>query len=76
MALLRGGVRVHVTKCHKGEGGLSQKFEPKFCLSGEDFDEDTPIIILKCGHFSEKEALLEWIKIANICPFCRVNLGF
>ena len=53
-----------------------KRFEPKFCLSGEDFHEDTPIIILKCGHFSEKEALLEWIEIANKCPFCRVNLNF
>jgi hypothetical protein len=53
-----------------------KRFEPKYCLSGEEFHENIPIIILKCGHFSEKEALLEWIEIANICPFCRVNLGF
>jgi hypothetical protein len=53
-----------------------KRFEPKYCLSGDEFNENMRIIILGCGHFSEKEALLEWIKIANICPFCRVNLGF
>ena len=51
-----------------------KRFEPKYCLSGEEFHENMLVIILRCGHFSEKEELLEWIAIRYICPFCRETL--
>jgi hypothetical protein len=53
------------------------KFDTDSCpISGEEFKKDMPIIILKCGHVFKKESLLEWIKIRNICPYCRKYLGF
>jgi hypothetical protein len=51
-----------------------KRFEPKYSLSGEEFHENMLVIILSCGHFSEKEELLEWIAIKYICPFCRETL--
>jgi hypothetical protein len=53
------------------------KFDADSCpISGEEFKKDMPIIILKCGHVFKKESLLEWIKIRNICPYCRKYIGF
>jgi hypothetical protein len=51
-----------------------KRFEPKYSLSGEEFHENMLVMILGCGHFSEKEELLEWIAIRYICPFCRETL--
>jgi hypothetical protein len=51
-----------------------KRFEPKYCLSGDEFHENMLVMILRCGHFSEKEELLEWIAIRYICPFCRETL--
>jgi hypothetical protein len=53
------------------------KFDADCCpISGEEFHKDMVVVILKCGHVFKKESLLEWIKIRNICPYCRKNLGF
>jgi hypothetical protein len=52
-------------------------FEQQHCaISGDEFLERMPIILLKCKHFFKKDSLIEWVKIRNICPICRENLGF
>lgn len=52
-----------------------KRFEQQHCaISGEQFQETMPIILLKCGHFFKKDSLLEWIAIRYICPFCRETL--
>jgi len=53
--------------------------EKQFCeehcsISGEDFEEIMPIILLKCGHFFKRDSLLDWLKIRRVCPLCRKNI--
>jgi hypothetical protein len=53
------------------------RFEQEHCsISGDEFEETMPIILLKCGHFFKRESLLDWLKIKSICPLCKIDLLF
>ena len=41
------------------------------CLSNFD---DKDVKILKCNHFFHNECIIEWLKVKEICPNCKVNL--
>jgi hypothetical protein len=56
---------------------IEKRFADEHCaISGDEFYEKMSIILLKCGHFFKRDSLLEWIKIRNICPFCKEKIGF
>jgi hypothetical protein len=40
-------------------------------ITYDEFNDNSIIILLKCGHFFMKKAFDSWSKIHNICPLCR-----
>jgi len=36
---------------------------------------DDPIIVTKCGHTFQKEALEAWLKKKKTCPLCLIEIG-
>ena len=43
-------------------------------ISFEEFQEDSDIVVLPCGHAYLEEAFHQWILKRKICPTCRVEL--
>jgi hypothetical protein len=43
-------------------------------ISLEEFQEDSDIVVLPCGHAYFEESFNMWISRQNICPSCRVKL--
>jgi len=43
-------------------------------ISLEEFQEDSDIVVLPCGHAYFEEAFHEWFSRQKICPTCRVEL--
>jgi hypothetical protein len=53
----------------------SLRFEITECgITLEKFEDDSNIVILRCGHAFLKEALEEWMKRQLICPFCKQRI--
>ena len=40
-------------------------------ISHEEFNDNSEVVILQCGHVLSLESLNEWIKIQKNCPLCR-----
>ena len=43
-------------------------------ISLEEFQDDSDIVVLPCGHAYFEEAFHEWFSRQNICPTCKVAL--
>ena len=43
-------------------------------ISLEEFQDDSDIVVLPCGHAYFEEAFNMWISRQNICPTCKVDL--
>ena len=51
------------------------RFEAKKCLiSMEDFEDDSDVIVLSCGHVFLLEHLQQWLGIRKFCPTCRQKI--
>ena len=54
----------------------SIRFEKIECgISLEEFEDDSNIVILRCGHAFLEEALQEWAKRQRICPACKQKIS-
>ncbi len=42
------------------------------CLSNFDGKD---IKILKCNHYFHNDCIVEWLKVKQLCPNCKVNLN-
>jgi len=42
------------------------------CL--EQYDKERSIITMDCGHSFDEPCLINWLKIKNTCPLCRVQM--
>ena len=48
------------------------RFEMDKCMiSFEEFEDDSEVIVLQCGHVFLLEPLQQWITIQKICPTCK-----
>jgi hypothetical protein len=54
-------------KFEQGKGGICG-------ISLEEFQEDSDIVVLPCGHAYIEEAFNEWISKRKICPTCKAEL--
>ena len=53
----------------------SLKFEKVECgISLEEFEDDSNIVILRCGHAFLEDSLQEWTKRQRICPACKQRI--
>ena len=53
----------------------SLKFEKVECgISLEEFEDDSNIVILRCGHAFLEESFHEWTKRQRICPACKQRI--
>jgi len=43
-------------------------------ISLEEFEEDSDIVVLQCGHPYFEELLHDWVSRNRICPTCRIKL--
>jgi hypothetical protein len=51
------------------------KYKTDKCMvTHENFDDDSEIVVLNCGHVLSIEALNQLIKIQKICPLCRQGI--
>jgi hypothetical protein len=51
------------------------RFEKVECgISLEEFEENSNIVILRCGHAFLEEAFQEWTKRQQICPACKQRI--
>ena len=51
------------------------RFEAKKCaISMEDFEDDSDVIVLGCGHVFLLDHLQEWLKIRKFCPTCKQKI--
>jgi carbonic anhydrase/acetyltransferase-like protein (isoleucine patch superfamily) len=63
----------HVNKYSDIKDTLLYKTD-KCMISHEEFNDDTEVVVLQCGHVLSLESLNEWIKIQKICPLCRQGI--
>lgn len=48
------------------------RFEVEKCMiSFEEFDDDSDVVVLSCGHVFLFEPLRQWIAIQKFCPTCK-----
>jgi hypothetical protein len=53
----------------------SIRFEKIECgISLEEFEDDSNIVILRCGHAYFEESFHEWAKRQRICPACKQRI--
>jgi hypothetical protein len=53
----------------------SLKFEKVECgISLEEFEDDSNIVILRCGHAFLEESFQEWARRQRICPACKQRI--
>jgi hypothetical protein len=53
----------------------SLKFEKVECgITLEEFEDDSNIVILRCGHAFLEESLQEWARRQRICPACKQKI--
>lgn len=51
------------------------RYETKKCaISLENFENDSDVIVLRCGHVFLLESLQQWIGIKKFCPSCRQKI--
>lgn len=51
------------------------RFETKKCaISMDDFEDDSDVIVLKCGHVFLLEPMQYWLGIRKFCPSCRQKI--
>jgi NDP-sugar pyrophosphorylase family protein len=51
------------------------RFEMKKCaISMEKFQDDSDVIVLRCGHVFLLESLQKWLEIRKFCPSCRQKI--
>jgi hypothetical protein len=43
-------------------------------ISLQEFEDESSIVILRCGHAFFEEALQEWAKKQRICPACKQKI--
>jgi hypothetical protein len=43
-------------------------------ISLEEFQEDSDIVVLPCGHAYFEESFHEWILRRKICPICKKSI--
>ena len=49
--------------------------EPHMCsICLEEYNSNTKICILSCGHIYHKKCILEWYNKDKSCPLCRINI--
>ena len=49
--------------------------EPHMCsVCLEEYNSNTKICILPCGHIYHKKCILEWYNKDKSCPLCRINI--
>jgi carbonic anhydrase/acetyltransferase-like protein (isoleucine patch superfamily) len=46
----------------------------KCMISHEEFNDNSEVVVLQCGHVLSLESLNKWIKIQKICPLCRQSI--
>jgi carbonic anhydrase/acetyltransferase-like protein (isoleucine patch superfamily) len=46
----------------------------KCMISCDDFEDDSEVVVLICGHVFFYHSINEWIKIQKICPTCRKKI--
>ena len=46
----------------------------KCMISRDDFEDDSEVVVLICGHVFFYHSINEWIKIQKICPICRKKI--
>ena len=46
----------------------------KCMISHEEFNDDSEVVVLQCGHILSIESLNQLIKIQKICPLCRQKI--
>jgi NDP-sugar pyrophosphorylase family protein len=63
----------HVKKYGEIKDTLQYKTD-KCIISHEEFDDNTEVVVLQCGHVLSLEALNQLIKIQKICPLCRQRI--
>lgn len=50
-------------------------FEAKKCaISMEEFEDESDVIVLRCGHIFLLDPLQQWIGIQKICPTCKQGI--
>ena len=58
-----------------GEIKDTLKYKTNQCMiSYEEFDDDSEVVVLQCGHVLSLESLNQLIKIQKICPLCRQRI--
>lgn len=64
---------LHVRKYADVKDNL--RYEAKKCLiSFDDFEDESDVIVLKCGHVFLLNHLQQWLGIKKFCPTCRKNI--
>ena len=52
------------------------RYEAKKCMiSLEKFNDDSDVIVLRCGHVFLVEPLRQWLEIQKICPTCKQSIN-
>ena len=60
----------HVKKYGEIKDTLQYKTD-KCIITHEEFNDESEVVVLQCGHVLSLEALNELIKIQKLCPLCR-----
>jgi carbonic anhydrase/acetyltransferase-like protein (isoleucine patch superfamily) len=63
----------HVKKYSEIKDTLQYKTD-KCIISHEEFNDDSEVVVLNCGHVLSLEALNQLIKIQKLCPLCRQGI--
>ena len=51
------------------------RYEVEKCMiSFEEFEDDSDVVVLSCGHVFLVEPLQQWIGIQKICPTCKEKI--
>lgn len=64
---------LHVSKFEDVKDTL--RFETKKCaISMENFEDDSDVVVLGCGHVFMLHHLQQWLQIQKFCPTCRQKI--
>lgn len=64
---------LHINKFSDIKDSLRYKTK-KCAISLDKFQDDSNVIILRCGHVFLLEPLQQWLRIRRFCPNCRQNI--
>ena len=45
--------------------------EDRCAITRTEFEEDSPLAMLPCGHYFHRDACIEWLERNSSCPICR-----